>query len=56
MTSAPGRGSRPIRIGNCSGFYGDRRSTSSRTPPARSSTASTGPSRRGWAYDVYDIT
>jgi hypothetical protein len=23
MTSAPGRGSRPIRIGNCSGFYGD---------------------------------
>lgn len=26
MTSAPGRGSRPIRIGNCSGFYGDRAS------------------------------
>ena len=24
MTSTPGRGSRPIRIGNCSGFYGDR--------------------------------
>ena len=26
MTSAPGRGSRPVRIGNCSGFYGDRAS------------------------------
>ena len=26
MTSIPGRGSRPIRIGNCSGFYGDRAS------------------------------
>ena len=26
MTSAPGRGQRPIRIGNCSGFYGDRAS------------------------------
>ena len=26
MTSTPGRGSRPIRIGNCSGFYGDRAS------------------------------
>ena len=26
MTSAPARGSRPIRIGNCSGFYGDRAS------------------------------
>jgi hypothetical protein len=26
MTPAPGRGLRPIRIGNCSGFYGDRAS------------------------------
>ena len=26
MTSAPGRGQRPVRIGNCSGFYGDRAS------------------------------
>ena len=26
MTSAPVRGQRPIRIGNCSGFYGDRAS------------------------------
>ena len=26
MTSAAGRGQRPIRIGNCSGFYGDRAS------------------------------
>ena len=26
MTSAPTRGQRPIRIGNCSGFYGDRAS------------------------------
>jgi hypothetical protein len=26
MTTAPGRGGRPIRIGNCSGFYGDRAS------------------------------
>ena len=26
MTSIPGRGSRPVRIGNCSGFYGDRAS------------------------------
>jgi hypothetical protein len=26
MTSAPGRGQRPIRIGNSSGFYGDRTS------------------------------
>ena len=26
MTSAPGRRQRPIRIGNCSGFYGDRAS------------------------------
>ena len=26
MTSTPGRGSRPIRIGNSSGFYGDRAS------------------------------
>jgi len=26
MTSTPERGSRPIRIGNCSGFYGDRAS------------------------------
>ena len=26
MTAAPGRGQRPIRIGNCSGFYGDRAS------------------------------
>ncbi|WP_016880684.1 MULTISPECIES: acyclic terpene utilization AtuA family protein [unclassified Rhodococcus (in: high G+C Gram-positive bacteria)] len=26
MTSAPGRGQRPIRVGNCSGFYGDRAS------------------------------
>ena len=24
MTSPPVRGQRPIRIGNCSGFYGDR--------------------------------
>jgi hypothetical protein len=24
MTAASGRGQRPIRIGNCSGFYGDR--------------------------------
>ncbi|MBV8350000.1 MAG: acyclic terpene utilization AtuA family protein, partial [Mycolicibacterium sp.] len=24
MTSAAGRGRRPIRVGNCSGFYGDR--------------------------------
>src|ERR1700720_755500 len=29
MTSTPGRGSRPIRIGNCSGFYGDRASAMS---------------------------
>ncbi|PWU59226.1 exopolyphosphatase [Micromonospora globispora] len=26
MTSASGRGHRPIRVGNCSGFYGDRAS------------------------------
>jgi hypothetical protein len=26
MTSTPDRGQRPIRIGNCSGFYGDRAS------------------------------
>ena len=26
MTSATGRGQRPIRVGNCSGFYGDRAS------------------------------
>ncbi len=26
MTSAPGPGQRPIRVGNCSGFYGDRAS------------------------------
>ena len=26
MSSAPGRGARPVRIGNCSGFYGDRAS------------------------------
>ncbi|MGZ4433186.1 MAG: acyclic terpene utilization AtuA family protein [Trebonia sp.] len=26
MTSAPGRGQRPVRVGNCSGFYGDRAS------------------------------
>jgi acyl dehydratase len=26
MTSAPGRRQRPIRVGNCSGFYGDRAS------------------------------
>jgi hypothetical protein len=26
MTKAPGRGPRPVRIGNCSGFYGDRAS------------------------------
>jgi hypothetical protein len=26
MTSPPGRGQRPIRVGNCSGFYGDRAS------------------------------
>ncbi len=26
MTAAPGRGQRPVRIGNCSGFYGDRTS------------------------------
>jgi hypothetical protein len=26
MTSASGRGQRPIRVGNCSGFYGDRAS------------------------------
>ena len=26
MTTAAGRGQRPIRIGNCSGFYGDRAS------------------------------
>jgi hypothetical protein len=26
VTSAPARGQRPIRIGNCSGFYGDRAS------------------------------
>ena len=26
MTSAAGRGQRPIRVGNCSGFYGDRAS------------------------------
>jgi Acyclic terpene utilisation family protein AtuA len=26
MTSEPGRGQRPIRVGNCSGFYGDRAS------------------------------
>ena len=26
MTAASGRGQRPIRIGNCSGFYGDRAS------------------------------
>jgi hypothetical protein len=26
MTSAPGRGQRPLRVGNCSGFYGDRAS------------------------------
>jgi hypothetical protein len=26
MTKAPGRGQRPVRIGNCSGFYGDRAS------------------------------
>jgi acyclic terpene utilization AtuA family protein len=26
MTSAEGRGQRPIRVGNCSGFYGDRAS------------------------------
>ena len=26
MTSAPARGQRPVRIGNCSGFYGDRAS------------------------------
>ena len=26
MTSASGRGLRPIRVGNCSGFYGDRAS------------------------------
>ena len=26
MTSTPGRGQRPIRVGNCSGFYGDRAS------------------------------
>jgi Acyclic terpene utilisation family protein AtuA len=26
MTSAPARGQRPIRVGNCSGFYGDRAS------------------------------
>ena len=26
MTSALGRGQRPIRVGNCSGFYGDRAS------------------------------
>ena len=25
-TAAPGRGQRPVRIGNCSGFYGDRAS------------------------------
>jgi Acyclic terpene utilisation family protein AtuA len=26
MTAAPGQGQRPIRVGNCSGFYGDRAS------------------------------
>ena len=26
MTSAPERGQRPVRVGNCSGFYGDRAS------------------------------
>jgi hypothetical protein len=26
MTSASGRGQRPVRVGNCSGFYGDRAS------------------------------
>jgi hypothetical protein len=26
MPAAPGRGQRPVRIGNCSGFYGDRAS------------------------------
>ncbi len=26
MTSAAGRGQRPIHVGNCSGFYGDRAS------------------------------
>ena len=26
MTAAPGHGQRPIRVGNCSGFYGDRAS------------------------------
>ena len=26
MTAAPGRGQRPLRVGNCSGFYGDRAS------------------------------
>ena len=26
MTPASGRGQRPIRVGNCSGFYGDRAS------------------------------
>jgi Acyclic terpene utilisation family protein AtuA len=26
ITAAPGRGQRPVRIGNCSGFYGDRAS------------------------------
>lgn len=26
MTSASGRGQRPLRVGNCSGFYGDRAS------------------------------
>jgi Acyclic terpene utilisation family protein AtuA len=29
MTSALGRGQRPIRVGNCSGFYGDRASAMS---------------------------
>ena len=26
MTAATGQGQRPIRVGNCSGFYGDRAS------------------------------
>jgi Acyclic terpene utilisation family protein AtuA len=29
MTSSSGRGQRPIRVGNCSGFYGDRASAMS---------------------------
>ena len=34
MTSAPGRGQRPIRVGNCSGFYGDRASAMADTARA----------------------